>query len=91
MIDVEPIPHARVPIVKFKHQVLRLSLTVLLCCKSLGSGMTLAASAPIPGGNLISQTVFLQSFCKSQLPHRFVNLFLILVIVKDELTNLYES
>ena len=68
MIDVEPIPHARVPIVKFKHQVLRLSLTVLLCCKSLVSGMTLAASAPIPGGNLISQTVFCSRFAKVNSP-----------------------
>jgi hypothetical protein len=35
--------------------------------------------------------VLLKSFCKSQFPHKFVNLFFILVIVKDKLTDLWGS
>jgi len=34
------------------------------------------------GDNLISQRVFSKSFCKRQFPHKFVNLFFVLVIVK---------
>ena len=41
--------------------------------------------------NLIAHKVLLKSFRKSQLPHKSVNLFIILVIVKDELTNLWGS
>jgi len=41
--------------------------------------------------SLISQKVFLKSFCKSQFPHKSVNLFFILVIVKDKLTDLWVS
>ena len=37
---------------------------------------------------LISRKVFLQSFCKREFQHKSVNLFLILVIVKDKLTDL---
>ena len=33
---------------------------------------------------LISHKVFLKSFCKSQFPHKSVNLFFILVIVMDK-------
>ena len=40
------------------------------------------------GPALISQKVFIKSFCKSQFPHKSVNLFFILVIIKDKLTNL---
>ena len=40
---------------------------------------------------LISHKVFLKSFCKSQLPNKSVNLFFILVIVKDKLTDLWGS
>ena len=32
----------------------------------------------------ISQKVFLTSFCKSQFPNKFVNLFFISVIIKDK-------
>ena len=32
---------------------------------------------------LISQRVFIESFCKSQFPQKFVNLFFILVRIKD--------
>ena len=37
----------------------------------------------------ISHKVFLKSFRKSQIPHKSVNLFCILVIVKDQLTDLW--
>ena len=33
--------------------------------------------------NFISHKVFIKLFCDSQFPHKSVNLFLILVIVKD--------
>ena len=33
----------------------------------------------------------LKSFCKSQLPQKIVNLFFILVIVKDKLTDMWGS
>ena len=38
-----------------------------------------------------SQTVFVKSFCKSQFPHKSVNLFVILVMIKDKLTDLWGS
>jgi len=40
---------------------------------------------------LISHKVFLKSFCKGQSPHKSVNVFFILVIVKDKLTGLWGS
>ena len=40
---------------------------------------------------LISRKAFLNSLCKSQSPHKSVNLFLILVIVKDKSTDLWGS
>ena len=43
-----------------------------------------------PARALISQKVFIK-FCKSQFLHKSVNLFFILVIVKDKLTDLWES
>ena len=36
----------------------------------------------------ITQSVF-KSFCKSQFPHKFFNFFLILVISKDNFTDLW--
>ena len=36
----------------------------------------------------ISHKVLIKSFCKSQFPHKSVNLFFILIIIKDKLTNL---
>ena len=39
----------------------------------------------------IAHKVFSTSFCKSQFPHKSVNLFFILAIVKDTLTDLWES
>jgi len=38
---------------------------------------------------LIAHKVFLKSFCKSQFPQKSVNLFLMLVIVKNKSTNLW--
>ena len=38
--------------------------------------------------DLISQKVFIKSFCKSQFPHKSVNLFFISVMIKDKLTDL---
>ena len=38
-----------------------------------------------------TQKEFIKSFCKSQFPHKSVNLFHILVIMKDKLTNLWGS
>ena len=38
---------------------------------------------------VISQKVLIKSFCKSQFPREFVNLFFILVIIKDNLTDLW--
>ena len=40
---------------------------------------------------LVSQNVFIGSFCKTKSPHKSVNLFLILVIMKDKLTDLWGS
>ena len=39
----------------------------------------------------ISHKVLLKSICKSQLPHKSVKLFFILVMVKDKLTDLLGS
>jgi len=48
------------------------------------SGVTLG-----PGDdNIIPQKVFVRSFCKSQFPHKSVNLFFRLVIKKDNLIDL---
>ena len=44
-----------------------------------------AGSPPVA---FISHKVFIKSFCKSQFPHKFVNVFFIIAIVKDELTDL---
>ena len=40
------------------------------------------------GGELISQKVFIKSFCKSQFPHKSINLFFIITNIKNELTGL---
>ena len=40
---------------------------------------------------IISHEVFLKSFRKSHFPHKSVNLFFILVMVKDKLTDLWGS
>ena len=39
-----------------------------------------------PATTLVSHKVLIQSICKSQFPHKFVNLFIILVIIEKELT-----
>ena len=40
---------------------------------------------------LISQIVFIKSFCKSPFPRKSVNLFFVLVRTIDKLTDLWES
>ena len=47
----------------------------------------LRAAAHASGSALVSQKALIKSFCKSQLPHKFVNKFFILVIVQDQLTD----
>ena len=44
-----------------------------------------------PGAEFISHKVVLTSIFKSRFPHKSVNLFFILVIVKDKLTDLWGS
>jgi len=44
-------------------------------------------AGPWPHG-IISQKVFIKSFCKSQFPYKSVYLFLILVIIKNKLMDL---
>ena len=39
------------------------------------------------GWDVISQRLFIKSFCKSSFPHKFVNKFFILVIMKDTMRN----
>ena len=59
--------------------------------RSTGCGGTRRAPslAPRPRRSaFISHKVFINSFCESQFPHKFDNLFFILVIAKDELKNL---
>ena len=59
-----------------------LALTGLCAPSSLDSGRCM---------DFISHKAFLKSFCKSQCPHQSVNLFFILVIVKDQLTDSWGS
>ena len=40
---------------------------------------------------LISQKVFIKLFCKSRFPHKFVNLFFMLVKIMDKLLDLCEN
>jgi len=43
------------------------------------------------GESYISHEVFITSFCKSPFSHKSVNVFFILVTVKDDLTDLWGS
>ena len=43
------------------------------------------AERALESEDIMSQKVFIKSFCKSQFPHKFVNLFFILVMMKDKL------
>jgi hypothetical protein len=47
------------------------------------------SSVRVEHADAISHKVCLKSFCKNQFPHKFVNLFFVLVIVKDKLTDLW--
>ena len=42
-------------------------------------------------GSLISHQVSLKSICKSQFPHKFVNVFFLSLIAKDKSTDLWGS
>ena len=55
------------------------------------SFQTNVANCSLFAGKLISHKVLLKSFCKSQFSHKSVNLFFILIIVKDKLTDLWGS
>ena len=46
------------------------------------------ATLPCEQPKFISQKVFIKFFCKSQFRHKSVNLFFILVIIKDTSTDL---
>jgi len=50
-----------------------------------------AAEKEIASSTFISHKGILKSLCKSQFPHKFVNVFFILLIVKDKLTDLWGS
>ena len=60
------------------------------CAVKVSLVMTLRATEPLFTLNIASVLafVFMKLFCKSQFPHKSVHLFLISVIVKDELTAL---
>jgi len=72
-----------------------LSLSRSLTLPSLSRGRR---SLPLPSkkatrylpGTYLTK-VFLKSFCKSQFPHKFVNYFFTLVIVKDRFADLWGS
>ena len=51
----------------------------------LASGVTLLPSSK----TIVSQKVFIKSFCKKTFPHKFVYLFFILVRIKNKLTDLW--
>ena len=53
-------------------------------CPSGGGGFSATPSDP-------KKKVFMKSFCKSQFPHKSVNLFIVLVIIKDKLMDLWEG
>ena len=55
----------------------------------LGLLTRLAGSARVFSSYLISHKMFIKAFLKSQFPHKFVNLFFILVLAKDKLTDLW--
>ena len=56
-----------------------------------GPGPEHGQAHPPPPRTLILQKVFIASFCNIQFPHKSVNLFLILVVIKDNLTDLCGS
>ena len=66
----------------FSYSLLFFSYSFRVSCSSLLKIREL--SDPIVY-ELISQDVFITSFCESQFPHKFVNLFFVLVMIKDKL------
>ena len=57
------------------------------------SGFSQRASSLLegPGVRSYSQKAVTDSFCKGQFPHKFVDVFFILVMKKDTLTDLCEN
>jgi len=65
----------------------------------LTNGVTLRSSARAAGGvmrgagslpsTFVLQKVFIQSFCKGQFPHKFVNLSFIITNMENKLTDLW--
>ena len=53
----------------------------------LGRYLELMAERMIPLATFILQRVFIKSFCKGQLPRKFVNLSFIIVDIKNKLTD----
>ena len=51
----------------------------------------LRSTQDCPGRYFIVKKVFYKSFLKSQLPHKSVNVFIILAIAEKRLTDLFES
>ena len=49
---------------------------------------SLGSENPTPNPELVSQNVFIKSFSKCQIPHKFVNLLCMLVIMQDKLRDL---
>jgi len=61
----------------------------LSACSKAKAWRAPEALEQVQGPYRISHKVFFESFCKSQFPQNPVNLFFILVIVKDKLTDLW--
>ena len=59
--------------------------------RAKGQGFTAEFASPAEsdaGVAVLSHRKCIKSFCKSQLPHQSVNLSIILVIIKDKMTDL---
>ena len=60
-------------------------------CESEDHAIALTCEVSHVTTTLISHKVIMKLFCKSEFPHKSVDFFVILVIVKDNLTDLWES
>ena len=87
---LSPIPHF-VPTADF-FDFLHRSLTMMGFSSWCSTIIRAPWTAPMMiGFSVMSHKIFLKCFCKSQFPHKPVNLFFILVIVKDTSTDLWVS
>ena len=64
------------------------SSSTRLCAASGRRSPSSRQSRPLPTQTLVSQKVFIQSFCKRQFPHKSVNSSFIITSINDKLTNL---